>query len=547
MSASLQPGKLVSLRGREWVVLPSDSPDLVVVRPLGGSEEETTGIYLPLGISEDKPQDARFDPPEAEDLGDISTARLLYDAARLAFRNGAGPFRALAKLSFRPRAYQIVPLVMALRQETVRLLVADDVGVGKTVEALLIVREMIERAQVSRFAVICLPHLCDQWQQEFRAKLGIEAVVIRSNTQARLDRMIQGDASVYDYYPYQIISIDYIKADSRRAVFVQQCPELVIVDEAHTCARPAGATRAQQQRHHLLRDLADKQEQHLIMLTATPHSGKPEEFHSLLGLLSSDFETLDLPASSQSERRALARHFIQRKRADVERWMGEDTPFPDRDTIEWNYDLSAAYLEFFNEMVDFARRLVSPSRPGESKKKAHYWTALGLLRCVMSSPAAGVKMLAIRRDKLAGAKTDQHPEDDCPDIFNPVGDPDLGLETDTTPTQVMEREDWTEHQRRQLRRFAERLQAFAGTDDDQKLYAASIVLEDWLSNGFNPVVFCRFIETANYVGEHLEPLLTAKIPRLNLQVVTSEDPDELLRQRIEDMAGERPRILIATD
>ncbi|MYA66670.1 MAG: DEAD/DEAH box helicase [Gammaproteobacteria bacterium] len=547
MSASLQPGKLVSLRGREWVVLPSDSPDLVVVRPLGGSEEETTGIYLPLGISEDKPQDARFDPPEAEDLGDISTARLLYDAARLAFRNGAGPFRALAKLSFRPRAYQIVPLVMALRQETVRLLVADDVGVGKTVEALLIVREMIERAQVSRFAVICLPHLCDQWQQEFRAKLGIEAVVIRSNTQARLDRMIQGDASVYDYYPYQIISIDYIKADSRRAVFVQQCPELVIVDEAHTCARPAGATRAQQQRHHLLRDLADKQEQHLIMLTATPHSGKPEEFHSLLGLLSSDFETLDLPASSQSERRALARHFIQRKRADVERWMGEDTPFPDRDTIEWNYDLSAAYLEFFNEMVDFARRLVSPSRPGESKKKAHYWTALGLLRGVMSSPAAGVKMLAIRRDKLAGAKTDQHPEDDCPDIFNPVGDPDLGLETDTTPTQVMEREDWTEHQRRQLRRFAERLQAFAGTDDDQKLYAASIVLEDWLSNGFNPVVFCRFIETANYVGEHLEPLLTAKIPRLNLQVVTSEDPDELRRQRIEDMAGERPRILIATD
>ena len=331
MSTSLQPGKLVSLRGREWVVLPSDSADLLIVRPLGGSDEETTGIYLPLQIPGDIPQDARFAPPGAEDLGDISTARFLYDAARLAFRNGAGPFRALAKLSFRPRAYQIVPLVMALRQDIVRLLIADDVGVGKTIEALLIVREMIERAQVKRFAVICLPHLCDQWQQEFRAKLGIEAVIIRSNTQARLDRMIQGDASVYDYYPYQIISIDYIKADSRRAVFVEQCPGLVIVDEAHTCARPAGASKAQQQRHHLLRDLADKPEQHLIMLTATPHSGKPEEFHSLLGLLRSEFETLDLPASSQYERRRLARHFVQRKRADVERWMGEDTPFPDRD------------------------------------------------------------------------------------------------------------------------------------------------------------------------------------------------------------------------
>ncbi len=546
MSTSLQPGKLVSLRGRDWVVLPSAARDLLVIKPLGGSEEETTGIYLPLEISDDIPQDARFPSPGAEDLGDISTSRLLYDAARLAFRNGAGPFRALAKLSFRPRAYQIVPLVMALRQDTVRLLIADDVGVGKTVEALLILREMMERARGTRFAVICLPHLCDQWQQELRAKLGIEAVVIRSNTQARLDRMIQGDASVYDYYPYQIISIDYIKADSRRAVFVQQCPGLVIVDEVHTCSRPAGASRAQQQRYHLLRDLADKAGQHLVLLTATPHSGKPEEFHSLLGLLKPDFETLDLPSSSQHERRTLAMHFVQRKRADVEKWMGEDTPFPDRDTIEWNYDLSLAYAELFNDVVNFARRLVVSGGSGQ-KKRVHYWTALGLLRGVMSSPGAGAKMLATRLDNLTEVVADDVSADEGEIVLNPIGDLEFGVETDVAPTQVMEQEDWTEHQRRQLRSFSRRLEAFAGSDDDQKLYAASIVLEDWISCGFHPVVFCRYIETAKYLGEHLAPLLAAKIPRLDLQVVTSEDPDDLRRQRVEGMAGDRPRILVATD
>ena len=547
MSASWQPGKLVSLRGRDWVVLPSDAPELLVVKPLGGSDDETTGIYLPFEIPEDIPQDARFASPVAEDLGDISTARLLYDAARLAFRNGAGPFRALAKLSFRPRAYQIVPLVMALRQDIVRLLIADDVGVGKTVEALLVLREMMDRARVTRFAVICLPHLCDQWQQEFRAKLGIEAVIIRSNTQARLDRMIQGDTSVYDYYPYQIISIDYIKADSRRAVFVEQCPGLVIVDEAHTCARPTGASKAQQQRHHLLRDLADKPEQHLVMLTATPHSGKPEEFHSLLGLLKTDFEALDLPISSQAERRTLARHFVQRKRADMEKWMGEDTPFPDRDTIEWNYDLSPAYAEFFDDVVDFARKLITPGHSGQKKKRAHYWTALGLLRGVMSSPGTGVKMLTTRLDKLVEVETDDAATDEGHLALNPVGDLEFGVETDIAPTQFMQQGDWTDHQRRQLRSFSERLEAFAGTDDDQKLYAASIVLEDWISNDFHPVVFCRYIETANYLGEYLPPLLTAKIPRLDLQVVTSEDPDDLRKQRIKGMAGDRPRILIATD
>ena len=547
MSASLQPGKLVSLRGRDWVVLPSNIPELLVVKPLGGSDEETTGIYLPLEIPEDIPQDAQFAPPVPEDLGDISTARFLHDAARLAFRNGAGPFRSLAMLSFRPRAYQIVPLVMALRQETVRLLIADDVGVGKTVEALLVVREMMERAQVSRFAVICLPHLCDQWQQEFRAKLGIEAVIIRSNTQARLDRMIQGDTSVYDYYPYQIISIDYIKADSRRAVFIEQCPKLVIVDEAHTCARPAGASRSQQQRHRLLRDLSDKPEQHLIMLTATPHSGKPEEFHSLLGLLKSDFETLDLPKSNQSERRILARHFVQRKRADVEKWMGEDTPFPYRDATEWNYDLSPAQLAFFYDVLDFARKLVAPGRLGENKKRVHYWTALGLLRGIMSSPGAGVKMLATRHDKLMEAeKTYNAATNQGHHTLNPVGDLEFGVGTDIPPTQVMEQVDWTGYQRRQLRSFSKRLEAFCG-NHDEKLYAAFIVLEDWISNGFNPVVFCRFIPTANYLGEHLVPLLAAKIPRLDLQVVTSEDPDDLRKQRIEGMAGDRPRILIATD
>src|SRR4030095_13763489 len=216
MTTALQPGKLVSLRGRDWIVLPSDDPDLLVVKPLGGSDDEIAGIYLPLGIESDQPVDATFPSPTKEDLGDISTARLLYDSARLAFRNGAGPFRALAKLSFRPRAYQIVPLVMALPQDVVRLLIADDVGVGKTIEALLIVRELLERRKIKRFAVVCLPHLCDQWQEEIRSKLDIEAVIIRSNTQARLDRQIQGDASVYDYYPYQIVSIDFIKSDVRR-------------------------------------------------------------------------------------------------------------------------------------------------------------------------------------------------------------------------------------------------------------------------------------------------------------------------------------------
>lgn len=550
MSTMLQPGKLVSLRGRDWIVLPSEDDDLLIVKPLGGSDDEIAGIYLPLAIASDQPVDARFAPPGAADLGDIATARLLYDSARLAFRNGAGPFRSLAKLSFRPRAYQMVPLIMALRQETVRLLIADDVGVGKTVEALLVVKELLERRRIKRFAVVCLPHLCEQWQAEIRAKLDIEAVIIRSNTQARLDRHIQGDTSVYDYYPYQVISIDYIKSDTRRNVFIEQCPELVIVDEAHTGARPAGASAGQQQRYHLINSISQKSDQHLLLLTATPHSGKPEEFHSLLGLLRKDFEGLDLPDSSPAQRRDLARFFVQRKRADVEKWLGEDTPFPEREAFEWPYELGKDYALFFEKIIGFARRLITPDLKRGGHKRVQYWTALALLRGVMSSPAAGIEMLNTRLSNLPSAAGDDQVTTPVADVMpeeNPVRDTEFGYEGDNTPTQIIERHDWTSAQRQSLRDLARELEKLANLKDDQKLASAELIIEDWLNEGLQPVVFCRYISTANYLGQSLAPVLKKKFPKLDIQVITSELPDEVRKQRIEEMGKFSLRVLIATD
>jgi len=544
MSITYQPGKLVSLRGRDWIVMPSDDPDLLVIKPLGGSDDEIAGIYLPLAIPRDEPQETRFGEPTGDDLGDISTARMLYDSARLAFRNGAGPFRALAKLSFRPRSYQMVPLVMALRQESIRLLIADDVGVGKTIEALLIAKEMLERRKIRRFAVVCLPHLCEQWQQEIRDKLDLEAVIIRSNTQARLDRQIQGDTSVYDYYPYQVISIDFIKSDNRRDVFVQQCPELVIVDEAHTCARPAGASDRQQQRYHLLSRLAGKPLQQLILLTATPHSGKPEEFHSLLGLLKQEFEGLDLPAVSQPQRKELARYFVQRKRGDVEKWMDEETPFPKRESIEWAYDLSLQYALFFEQILDFARKLIAPESIKEGPRRVQYWTALALLRGVMSSPAAGIEMLNTRLSNLDHVFLEEGSDENRE---NPVQDTEFGYEGDNTPTSVIEQADWSSYQRQQLRGFADQLTGLSDLRHDQKCAAANAIIEDWLDAGFNPVVFCRYIATAKYVGEVLAQVLRKKYPSLDIQVITSELPDELRKQKIEEMGKATHRLLIATD
>ena len=93
----------------------------------------------------------------------------------------------------------MVPLIMALKLDPIRLFIADDVGVGKTIETLLIVKALIERREIERFAVVCLPHLCDQWQDELKDKFALAAVIIRSNTHERPDRQITGETSVYHY------------------------------------------------------------------------------------------------------------------------------------------------------------------------------------------------------------------------------------------------------------------------------------------------------------------------------------------------------------
>src|SRR5579864_8868572 len=182
----LAVGSLVRVRERDWVVLPSDDQDVVNLRPLSGTEAETCGIYRPL-----EGQDlagAEFPNPDPSTAGDFVAGALLRNAARLALRSGAGPFRSLGRLSVRPRPYQFVPLLMALKLDPVRMLIADDVGIGKTIEALFIARELLDRGDAQRLCVLCPPHLCDQWASELETKFHIQPTVVKSSTWARLER-----------------------------------------------------------------------------------------------------------------------------------------------------------------------------------------------------------------------------------------------------------------------------------------------------------------------------------------------------------------------
>ena len=229
---------------------------------------------------------ASFPPPAADDLGDHFSAQLLTNALRIGFRSTAGPFRCLGSIAVQPRAYQLVPLMLALRQDVVRLLIADDVGIGKTVEAGLIATELLAVGEARGLSVLCSPALAEQWQSELREKFGMEAELVLSSTVRRLERGRVGSESIFERYPITVVSTDFIKSSRRRHEFLRTCPDMVIVDEVHTCVAAAGqGGSGRTQRYELMQELAKDPRRHMILASATPHSGNEEAFRNLLGLL----------------------------------------------------------------------------------------------------------------------------------------------------------------------------------------------------------------------------------------------------------------------
>lgn len=540
-----KPGKLVKFRGRRCVVQPSSDSELILLKPLGGSEDEMMAVFEPILQPHEKLEDDEFELPDKEDLDSFLTAKLLYDAARLSFRQVSGPFRCMGKLSFRPRSYQLVPLIMALKQPVTRLLIADDVGIGKTIEAILILRELLERGTIRSFAVLCPPHLCDQWQKELADKLDIDAVVIRSSTAAGLERKIVGDdtLNVFNYYPYQVVSVDYVKNGSTKMpAFLKDVPDLVIVDEAHTCTKNIDLKKASQsqQRYELLEKIAKSEQQNLILLTATPHSGKDGEFKSLLGLLNSEFEEYDLQNLQSSEKKKIALHFIQRKRKHIEKWEDAGKLFPSRSTEELPYTISISsdYYKLYQDVLKFARG-ISTEGVTENKARIKFFAALSLLRGVMSSPAAGYEMLQKRKLKLAEA--DEVSAEDVKD--NPVVEK-WDEQNDTEHVELIERAGLTEREWDILHRLAGQAAALANIEKDQKVKLAAEQVKLWINKGQSPIVFCRFIATAQYVARILKEQLSKEV---DVRAITSELSDDERREKIEEMSKSTKRVLVATD
>ena len=531
LAHDFQPGNLVRARGREWVVQTESRRDWLRLRPLGGVEDETIALIPELELL--PVEHATFEAPDPARAGNHAAALLLRDALRLTLRAGAGPFRSFGNIAVEPRGYQLVPLLMALRLSTVRLLIADDVGIGKTIEAGLIARELMDRGEVTRLAVLCPPHLVEQWQSELEERFNLHAVALTAASAARVERELPHGVPLFDHHPVVVVSLDYIKSERHREQFIATAPECIIVDEAHTCAS-SGAGK--QLRFELLQRLASNAHRHLILLTATPHSGDEAAFYNLLSLLDTRFAALQgRMSASDSLRQELARHFVQRRRKDIAEWQAETEDgrgFARRMKTELTYQLSGDWGNFFDAVQDYCRELAETAeRQGTAGGTSLMWYAtLALLRCVASSPAAAVKALTTRLEGSETAEdllTDERLHDGEAD--------DLSSSDLEPPAQVQDAS--------RLQALIASAQRLSGQKGDPKLTALIQHVDQLLKDGYHPVVFCRYIATAHYVAEHLK----TAFPQATIDAITGELTPEERRERVEDMAEADSRILVATD
>jgi superfamily II DNA or RNA helicase len=420
-------GQLARVRGRMWVVgnVDRDSQAGLDGRPvqhlvsLVSVEDDATGEELEV-VWEIEPGTDVIERAELPAIlqGKLDEPREL-DAFLDAVRWGAvtsadqrslqAPFRSGITIE----DYQLEPLVRALQAPRTNLLIADDVGLGKTIEAGLVVQELILRHRARTALVVCPASLQIQWRDEMRDKFGLEFRIVNRETLGQLRRSRGVAANPFAAFPRLIVSIDWLKGDLGMRLLREVLPahpelprryDVLIVDEVHNCA-PSGAGGARYARDTLrtqaIRTLAPHCE-HRLFLSATPHNGYDNSFAALLELLDPHrFARGIKPAREQ-----VASVTVRRLKQDL---VNDDgTPrFPKRIVRMLEVEHPESERTVHAQLAEYAKLRAERLGTSQSAKAAADFVATLLKKRLFSSPAAFLRTLEVHKATL---KRNSRPE-----------------------------------------------------------------------------------------------------------------------------------------
>ncbi|MBN1642748.1 MAG: DEAD/DEAH box helicase, partial [Anaerolineae bacterium] len=571
---------MVATRNRLWRVDGQPEPDVLVASTIDGGEAQSVKLYVPF----EDIQPGALAPPAPDQVGTIQAQDLLLRAYRLNLLHGTAPLLSLQRSRVIPKDYQLVPVVMALEMPRVRMLIADDVGLGKTIEAGLIATELLARQLVSRMLVIVPASLREQWREALDYFFHIPARIISTRHRREMERELPAGANPWEAYPFLITSVDYAKQPAIKNQILEQRWDLVIIDEAHQVAKPhqsgpdqsvsmdrwelaealAGASNGQ--RASRRRNAA----RHLLLLTATPHNGYTDTFASLLRML--DVGAVEGPPHAPwIMREAAARHVCQRRRVDVEAWFEAEVargrsvrnPFPKREQREVIVPPTAYEMDAIRAVEAYGQQVLDQAAAGSAHVRTlAHWTVLHFHKRALSSPEALRCSLRNRRKRLR-----QVLQDALPDMALTAFTTDAAVPEEAARANVFDEDTGERLSDEEVGARTERLvygspmqirRELALLDDvlkraervtpsrDNKLQRLlDVVLKEQMRFDPKVVIFTRYVDTMTYLAEQID-----RSPQYaDVEVLTIQGSLNERQRRETFMAFERAKkaVLVATD
>jgi SNF2 family DNA or RNA helicase len=354
------------------------------------------------------PEPEGFDAPERLDTF-LNAVR--WGAASSAnIRELQAPFRSGIDIE----DYQLEPLRRAIQMPRVNLLIADDVGLGKTIEAGLVCQELIIRHRARKILVVCPAALQVQWRDQMRDKFGLEFRIVDSDLLKRLRRERGLHVNPWTHFPRLITSIDFLKRDRPLRLFSETLPapgesiyprrfDLLILDEAHNVA-PAGRGRyaTDSQRTEALRRIAPHFE-HKLFLSATPHNGYTESFTALLELLDNQRFARGISLARRGMREQLEAVMVRRLKSEMENWDGAPR-FPKRKLMPIEVTYSEEERAVHRTLQEYAHSSLHAGRISDEVERYASEFVLKLLKKrLFSSPQAFAITLQQHEDSLLHA------------------------------------------------------------------------------------------------------------------------------------------------
>ena len=401
------PGIRISLRGEDFIVTNRER-DIIDVE---GISELVYGQSFKFDLRLEKNHKV-IKPEETELKADTSThyrqTKLFLETT---FRNSSHYSEHIEiahKAAIRGASYQYESTIKALKLPQPKILIADAVGLGKTVQVGIFLAELIRRGKGKKVLVVTPKSILAQFQQEIWARFAIPLVRLDSQGIAKIKTEIPSNKNPFDYYDKVIVSIDTLKNNAKFRHYLERVKwDVVAIDECHTVANVAS------QRGGLAKFLSERTEA-MVLTSATPHNGKRENFANLIGML----DPTAIPFDGEFTKEDIQPLYVRRFKKDIEDEVGD--AFRDRITNKIECPLHQDEEEALRIIQDF-KKVAQEESDGNHNFGALLFS-IGLFKAYMSSPKACLETVIKRIEKNVDEENVLEHLDDLREILQKIVD-----------------------------------------------------------------------------------------------------------------------------